>query len=132
MSEYEKPLLLLETSTFLDAGIGCFTATAIRQYSRLNESSAKSTSRIIPEDQIPDVYLKYCPLLESGLYFAPDNFAAMSVLWYINHAKDPNTEFIQGRLSAAKEIEPGEELTMYYPDLLTHPKNKLWVRPEHI
>ena len=88
--------------------------------------------RTLAEDDIPDVYLKYCPRLESGLYLAPAKFTMMSVFWYINHAKEPNTAMQGNAIYAARDLEPGEEVTMYYPDLLTHPKNLLWVRPEHI
>jgi SET domain-containing protein len=56
----------------------------------------------------------------------------MGVFWYVNHAKRPGLVFQKQRLSALRDIAAGEELTLYYSDLLTHPKNKLWVKPSDI
>lgn len=132
MTEKSKNLFIVQTSEIPDAGVGCFAMSPIPNHTRLNSTPAEGTVRTLCEDEIPDIYLKYCPLLESGLYLAPINFTMMSVFWYINHAKRPNTLVVDGKIHAARDIEPGEEVTMYYPDLLTHPKNKLWIRPEHI
>ncbi len=132
MSELEPQLFLVEPSEIEDAGVGCFAASAISKHSRLMTGVTAGGTRQLGLNEIPDAYLKFCPLLESGLYFAPANFAAMSVFWYINHAREPNLEMVGTKLFAAHDIEPGEEITMYYLDLLTHPKNQLWVKPEHI
>ncbi len=131
MNNYEN-LFIVQTSTIPDAGVGCFAMSHIDDSVRLNSQPAEGTTRVLAEEEIPDAYLKYCPLLESGLYLAPANFTVMAVFWYINHAKRPNTKVIEGKIYAARDLEPEEELTMYYPDLLTHPKNKLWLRPEHV
>ena len=130
--ERAENLFIVKPSAIPDAGVGCFAMSPITDSTRLNSSPEQNTTRLLAEEEIPDVYLKYCPLLESGLYIAPANFTMMSVFWYVNHAKHPNTDLSDGKLYAAGDIEPGEEVTMYYPDLLTHPKNKLWVRPEHV
>lgn len=126
------PEYILQPSTIPDAGVGCFALSALAENMRLNVNNAQQSTRLLSEQAIPDVYLKYCVLLDSNAYLAPACFTAMSVFWYINHAKEPNVGFIDHKLHALHPIKPGEELTLYYPDLLTHPKNKLWVRPEHI
>ncbi len=54
----------------------------------------------------------------------------MSLFWYINHDKNPNVIANAWKLFATRTINPGEEVTLYYPDLLTHPKNQEWVVPE--
>ncbi len=48
----------------------------------------------------------------------------------MNHDREPNVAIDEWRLTTARDIEPGEELVIYYPDLLTHPCNKEWVVPE--
>ncbi|HSX16068.1 MAG TPA: SET domain-containing protein [Candidatus Saccharimonadales bacterium] len=110
-------------------GVGCFAVGAIRAGTRLHIPGDTGTRRLSLEE-VPDTHLKYCPLLESGDFLAPANFALMSVFWYINHDRDPNVIADGWRLFAKQDMPPGEELTLYYPDLLTHPKNKLWVIPE--
>jgi hypothetical protein len=129
MSEH---LYIVQASTIPEAGVGCFAMSHVPAGDRLDSSPAKGTVRTLAEEEIPDVYLKYCPRLDSGLYLAPAKFTMMSVFWYINHAKVPNTAVQGNTIYAARDLEPGEEVTMYYPDLLTHPKNLLWVRPEHV
>lgn len=125
-------LFILKPSDIRDAGVGCFAVSTVTSHTRLNGQAAGGNVRMLHEQDIPDPYLKYCMLLASGKYMAPTNFAAMSVFWYINHARQPNITIVGGKLHTARKIDPGEELTLYYPDLLTHPKNKHWVRPEHI
>lgn len=127
----KEHLYTVQPSLIEDAGVGCFAMSDIPSGSQLTTDTPNNNRRLREED-IPDVYLKYCPLLESGLYLAPANFCVMSVFWYINHARQPNTDMESWRLYAARDLEAGEEVTMYYPDLLTHPKNKLWVKPEHV
>lgn len=106
--------------------MGCFAQSLISAGTRLTVPGT-GANRKLPEQDIPDSHLKYCPLLASGLFLAPANFAVMSVFWYINHAREPNAVTDSWRLYAGRDIQTGEELTIYYPDLLTHPKNRSWV-----
>lgn len=110
-------------------GVGCFAIDSLGYGTRLQLADAQP-SRKLRIEEIPDSHLKYCPLLKSGNFLAPANFAAMSVFWYINHDRDPNVYSDRWRLVAGRDIEAGEELTLYYPDLLTHPKNTEWVVPD--
>lgn len=121
--------LILGPSHIEGAGIGCFTLIDIPDDTRISVDENQK-NRKLHEHEIPDSHLKYCPLLESGLYLAPANFAVMSVTWYINHAREPNIKQSRWQLNSARNIEAGEELFVYYPDLLTHPKNVSWVVPE--
>lgn len=111
-------------------GVGCFTIEAVSAGTRLYIPGDRSVNRQLPIDEIPDSYLKYCPLLDSGKFLAPENFAAMNIFWYINHDRNPNVVADKWKLYANRDIEAGEEVTLYYPDLLTHPKNIEWVVPE--
>lgn len=118
---------ILKPSTVQEAGVGCFAVTDIEEGERLQSDGPLEPNQHLPIDSIADTHLKYCPLLESGLYLAPANFATMSVFWYINHARNPNIVADKWRLYASEKIPAGEELFLYYPDLLTHPKNIEWV-----
>lgn len=110
-------------------GVGCFAVKTISKGTRL-EVLGELPTRKLSLEEIPDSHLKYCPLLESGDFLAPANFARMAVFWYINHDRGANVIADRWRLFADRNIKPGEELTLYYPDLITHPKNKEWVIPE--
>lgn len=123
-------MFILRASRIDTQGVGCFTTEEIPQGTRLHPPEGTPPNRHLTIDEIPDSHLKYCPLLENGLYLAPANFSLMSIFWYINHDRKPNIVTDRWKLFAARDIEQGEELTMYYPDLLTHPKNKEWVVPE--
>ncbi len=129
MSSIESSLILKPSERDL-TGVGCFAVTTIEAGTRLQIQDSINTNRQLSIDEIPDSHLKYCPLLENGEFMAPENFAVMSIFWYINHDRNPNVVANRWRLFTARTIEPGEELTLYYPDLLTHPKNKAWVVPE--
>ncbi len=129
MQSFETTFVL-RVSQLDTTGVGCFALDPLQEGMRLHLPHDTSTNRILAIDEIPDTHLKYCPRLESGYFLAPANFAMMSIFWYINHDKNPNIVTEKWRLFTARDIEPGEELTMYYPDLLTHPKNKAWVIPE--
>ena len=125
-----EQLFMLKPSLIEGAGVGCFANTRIEEGTRLIKPDEAGTNRKLTQVEIPDSHLKYCPLLESGLFLAPANFAVMSVFWFINHDRVPNIDTDKWRLYAARDIEPQEELTLYYPDLLTHPKNHEWVIPD--
>ena len=121
---------ILKPSTRDTTGVGCFAVHDIAAETRLHIPGANEPNRHLSIEEIPDAYLKYCPLLESGKFLAPASFSAMSVFWFMNHDREPNVKAQGWHLVAAKDIAAGEELVLYYPDLLTHPKNKLWVVPE--
>lgn len=122
---------LLKPSLIPQAGVGCFCVTDVPEGSQLSPGYEECFRRL-RHDDVPDEYLKYCVLLENGLYLSPQNFLRMGVFWYVNHAKCPNLVFENQKLYARRKLAAGEELTLYYSDLLTHPKNKLWVRPDDI
>lgn len=122
-------LYLLRASTVDVAGVGCFVTQELAEGTRL-VAPDQAPNRKLTAESIPGSHLKYCPLLESGLFLAPNSFATMSVMWYINHSRDPNVVQYRWQLYTARDIKLGEELFLYYPDLLTHPKNKDWVIPE--
>ncbi len=119
-------VLVLKPSSILGAGVGCFSLTPIAKGEQLSECAELFVK--LEDWQIPHEYLKYCPRLPSGQYLCPPDFLKMGVFWYLNHAKHPNLVFENKRLYTCRPVQRGEELTVYYSDLLTHPENKLWVR----
>lgn len=121
---------MLQPSMITEAGIGCFAVHPIAAGTRVIAPNPTGPNRHLELDEIPLSHLKYCPLMESGKYLAPADFNHMSPFWYINHDRDPNIRTEAWRLFAARDIAAGEELTLYYPDLLTHPMNASWVVPE--
>jgi hypothetical protein len=140
-------LFALKPSLIPNAGIGCFSYNAfvegdnLRSLDNYQYIAAGHYISLIGsggfsvrhENEIPDLFLKYCFLKGDSLYWCPRDFFYMGKFWYINHAKEPNVVMSDNmRLVAARDIHPGEELTMYYKDLLTHPKNKLWVQETDI
>ncbi|MFZ1301845.1 MAG: SET domain-containing protein [Candidatus Microsaccharimonas sp.] len=124
-----ESLFILKPSERDTTGVGCFALRMVEAGTRLYIPGDKSVNRRLSADEIPEGFLKYCPLLETGEFLAPENFASMSMFWYINHDRQPNIVADKWKLFAARDIQPGEEITLYYPDLLTHPMNKLWVDP---
>ena len=122
---------ILKPSLIPTAGVGCFATMAVPHGSQLSPGCEEKFRRL-SLDEVPDEYLKYCVLLTSGLFLSPENFLRMGVFWYVNHAKQPNAVFESNRMYARTAISAGEELTLYYSDLLTHPKNLLWVKPTDI
>lgn len=122
---------MLRVSEIPGAGIGCFSLRHVRAQAQISPGETEKFCRL-QQAEIPDAYLKYCVLLDSGEYLAPQNFMRMGVFWFVNHAREPNVRFAGGRLFALKDLAPDDELTLYYSDLLTHPKNRLWVRSDHI
>ncbi len=122
---------LLKPSGIDGAGVGCFSTTPIAAEAQLSPGYVENFRTLGTED-IPDEYLKFCVLLRSGLFLSPQNFLRMGVFWYINHAKEPNVVFEKHKLYTKRTVAVGEELTLYYSDLLTHPKNLLWVKDSDI
>jgi SET domain-containing protein len=45
----------------------------------------------------------------------PHNFAHMEIGWFLNHSSTPNAVH-DGKWIAARDIEPGEEITIQYDD----------------
>lgn len=144
---FVEDLFTLKSSLIPTAGIGCFSESFISKGSNLRSVNncfyiaaghyfSQVSSGGFPirhENDIPDCFLKYCFLKEEQLYWCPKDFFFMGKFWYINHSKNPNTAMNEDmRLVAARDIQAGEELTTYYNDLLTHPKNKLWVTESDI
>lgn len=129
---------LLKPSLIPTAGVGCFSLSKIPAGHTLSDTGA-ARAKLTPHncwdqfrkmtiDEIPDEFLKYCVLLDDRVTFmAPLSFHHMGVFWYTNHQRDPNTAFHDRTMFAIKPIEPGDEISLYYSDLTTHPKNLEWV-----
>ncbi len=125
-----KNVFILKPSTIPTAGVGAFSCSFITKGQVINTTDNSKSFLQLEEKQIDDNYLKYCVLLTNGKYLSPLDFLKMGVFWYINHSESPNLEFKDNKLWSLEDIQPGDELTLYYSDLLTHPKNKLWYKPK--
>lgn len=134
---------LLRPSLIENAGVGCFSLSHVPAGDIL-DTGAACRARLTPRDgwdpfrkltlsEIPDVFLKFCVLLPDGVTFlAPLSFHHMGIFWYVNHAREPNAAFMDRTMFAIRPIAPNDEITLYYSDLLTHPKNLLWVKEADI
>lgn len=47
----------------------------------------------------------------------PSDFNRMGVWWYLNHSDEPNVEYVGNDIVAARDLAPGEELTIDYRTL---------------
>ena len=118
---------ILKPSLIYGAGIGCFVENKIKRGEQLLPGYQELFRRLTGDD-IPDPYLKYCMLGKDGLYLCPESFLKMGVFWYVNHSRIPNCRFDKGKLRAVVDLPSGTEVTLYYADLLSHPKNLLWCK----
>lgn len=50
-------------------------------------------------------------------YICPRNFYEMSILWFLNHSKNPNLKRTKKGFVSIKKIKEGEELTINYSKL---------------
>lgn len=123
--------LILRPSRIENAGIGCFTVDTIPSHEPVIVGKSERL-RTLSRVAIGETYLKYCIHKGGDNFLAPEDFLQMSVLWYVNHAKEPNLELHGNKLWTRRDISPEEELTLYYPDLLTHPVNQEWSTCEDI
>jgi hypothetical protein len=121
----------LRPSLISGAGIGCFLESPIVSGDWLFPEH-KEQFRLLESVEIPEPYLKYCMLRPDGRYTCPESFLRMSVCWYINHSRTPNCQFVKGKLCAIVDITSDTEVTLYYRDLLSHPKNRQWCTPHDI
>lgn len=124
-------MYIVRPSLIPAAGLGVFTLKTLEESEKLLEHPV--CNRLLEFHQIPQLFLKHCVLLQDGRRFlCPPDFNTMGPLWFMNHARIPNVQFNGGRLVASRTIHPGEELTLYYSDLLTHPCNQWVNRKEHV
>jgi SET domain-containing protein len=117
---------ILKPSTIENAGVGVFSVENIKSGAKLTLGDIKGKLLEKELEDIPDEFLKYCPLLSNNRFLCPENFNQMTIFWYLNHSNLPNVSWLKEGFYSNREILKNEELTVYYPDLLTHPKNKLW------
>jgi SET domain-containing protein len=65
-------------------------------------------------DDIKQLYEDFC-VVKGEKYGCPKNFNKMTVAWYINHSKKPNTGCNKNyNFFATRDIRKGEELTADY------------------
>jgi SET domain-containing protein len=121
-----KRVLILKPSKIPNAGVGVFTILPIHNGELLIHQATKEEFIDIKQSEVDDNLLKYCIHLGQDNFKAPKDFLKMGILWYLNHNNNPNLAFINGRLHAIRNIKAQEELTIYYPDLESHPKNLIW------
>jgi len=118
--------LMLGVSKISKAGIGVFALEPIEANQKIILKNIACVFKQKKISDIPDEYLKYCPLTESGAFLCPENFHHMNIFWYLNHSNTPNLQWTKNGTFTNRKIKKGEELTVFYTDLETHPKNKIW------
>jgi hypothetical protein len=111
----------LKPSKVAQGGVGLF---AIRRIPKSTPVFLGDDSHLVSVDKsfvgklepsLQEMYDDICIVKDKGkAYGCPKNFNQMSIAWYVNHSDAPNVVVKDHQLCAARDIEPGEELTADY------------------
>ena len=109
-------------------GVGVFSVYKIKKGSFLRlfgkeTPKSKRNTRIIPKKNIPKIFKEYC-IDRGDKMICPNDFGSMPLGWYMNHSSKPNAIHKNYNFYAAKDIKPGEEITIDYNTLEEPDKNK--------
>lgn len=72
---------------------------------------------------------RYCVETEKE-YHCPLNFQQMSIIWFLNHSKNPNLAKGKDCWFSKKEIKKGEEMTINYDELDEKVSNSHYLNKE--
>jgi SET domain-containing protein len=95
-------------------GIGVFAVHAIAAGTHLRLWA--SESRELKTEQVPEALRCYCIKMGKTVY-APRDFGAMDVGWFLNHSQTPNAHHREFEYYASRDIAAGEEITIDYNSL---------------
>jgi SET domain-containing protein len=121
MSKRKRPVsqALLYVGPSKVHGVGCFSDLPIKKGETVRVWSPED-SRWVPLKKAEasphrEMFKKF-GIRSTGGYWAPLNFLRISVGWYMNHSEKPNIASDDGHVTyyAARNIRPGEELTIDY------------------
>lgn len=77
--------------------------------------SAASSVRKLKVSELPQQFIKYCPMVSDEECFGPEQFDRMEIRWYLNHSHQPNVKRIApGHFVTFREIKAGEEVLIDY------------------
>ncbi|MBI2097239.1 MAG: SET domain-containing protein [Candidatus Sungbacteria bacterium] len=101
-------------------GVGVFAVQAIKTgtYLRLfgDEKELRHRTRHLQKSEVPELFRDYC--VDRGeTMMCPEDFGCMPVGWYLNHSNVPNAIHRDYHWYAARDIAPGEEVTINYNTL---------------
>jgi SET domain-containing protein len=116
-SKTDEFLFVLKPS---EHGVGVFAVhdikkgTFLRLFGDIKKLYNRSIKRKIKD--VPQFFRSFCIYVEDGL-IGPKAFGAMSVGWYLNHAKKSNAFHKNYDWYAARNIKAGEEILIDYNSL---------------
>lgn len=73
------------------------------------------------DEEIRKLYYDFCAI-ENGKYCCPESFNRMTVFWYFNESKSPNTRSNGHEFYTLRDIKKGEELTVDYSTFSEEPE----------
>ncbi len=118
MDKTDHQSFILKPSTVHRGGVGVFTLhdTAAGTYMALFANQFEEEIRN-PEG-VPEELQGYCLSRPDGKLLCPKKFNQMDIGNYLNHSKNANLKWIEGKgYFALRDIEAGEELLANYREL---------------
>lgn len=98
------------------SGVGLFSRVKFKKGDELDKLITDD-SVFIKKSEDTDLLNKLCVKTEDG-WWCPSDFSRPSFWWYINHSKKPNVNVDKNnKFTVAKEIKPGQEITIDYEKL---------------
>jgi uncharacterized protein len=97
-------------------GVGVFTDAPIAKGVRPDLWHPEDLVFVPKQEAHGASYAMYCVETREG-YWCPRDFRCMSLGWYMNHANTPSLIADGEEYVAARDIVPGEELTVDYATL---------------
>lgn len=100
-------------------GIGVFALHHIAEGTALKlcGDDEAEISHTVAIEAVPEALLKYCIPVSATKVIRPNDFSCMQVIWYVNHAAEPNAGHEGFRYRALRDIAAGEEITIDYNTL---------------
>jgi SET domain-containing protein len=98
-------------------GIGVYAMNDIAKGTYLKLFDHREKVKKISTKKLKDHYFLRYALEEGETLFVPENFARMSIGWYLNHSSKPNAAHVKYKYYATRKIRAGEEITIDYQTL---------------
>ncbi|HLK17304.1 MAG TPA: SET domain-containing protein [Bryobacteraceae bacterium] len=105
-------------------GVGVFTDAPISKDTRPDLWHPGDLKFVPKYEAQGESYAMYCVETKDG-YWCPRDFRCMSLGWYLNHSENPSLIAEGEDYAAARDISPGEELTIDYATLDAEVDNRV-------